>query len=272
MPEIPPDTGSKPSLTAHGLSLQRGGRMVIDRLSLDIPQGRITALIGPNGCGKSTLLAGLARILRPREGEVLLDGRAIHRLPSRALARRLGLLPQQPEAPGGLSVRDLVAMGRHPHRPLLAGWSAQDEEAVARALDLAQLGELAARPLETLSGGQRQRVWIAMILAQQTRILLLDEPTTFLDIGHQSEVLDIMRQLNAQDGTTIVAALHDLGQAARHADHLVVMADGAVVAEGPPEDVLTPGLIERVYGVRMRIFRDGESGLLVCLPLGRAGS
>lgn len=259
-----------PSLSARDLSLRRGGKVVVGRLSLDIPQGRITALIGPNGCGKSTLLAGLARILRPEEGAVLLDGEAIHRLPSRVLARRLGLLPQQPEAPAGLTVRDLVAMGRHPHRTLLAGWSARDEEAVTHALELTHLREFSRRPLETLSGGQRQRVWIAMVLAQQASILLLDEPTTFLDIGHQSEVLDIMRRLNVENGATIVAALHDLGQAARHADHVVVMAAGAVVAQGPPEEVLTPELVERVYGVRMRIFRDEASGLLVCLPLGLA--
>lgn len=266
------EPGGHNGLAARGLSLDRGGRVVVGDLSLDIPQGRTTALIGPNGCGKSTLLAGLARILHPRQGAVLLDGQAIHRMPARALARRLGLLPQQPEAPAGLSVRDLVAMGRHPHRPLLAGWSAADEAAVAGALELASLGELAERPLESLSGGQRQRAWIAMVLAQQTGILLLDEPTTFLDIGHQTEVLDIMRRLNAENGTTIVTALHDLGQAARQADHLVVMADGAIVAQGTPGSVLTPALVERVYGVRMRIFRDGESGFLVCLPLGRAGS
>lgn len=260
-----PSAGARPA--TERVSLGHGRETVIRDLSLRLPPGRFTALIGPNGSGKSTLLSGLARHLAPQAGRVLLDGEDVRRLPSRALARRLGLLPQRPEAPDGLTVGDLVALGRTPHRGLVTPWREEDEAAVREALRRARVEDLAERPLDTLSGGQRQRAWIAMALAQSPAALLLDEPTTFLDLSHQLEVLDLARRSTRRDGTTVVAAIHDLNQALSHADHVVVLKAGRLVDEGPPERVVTPAMTREVFGVECAILEDAETGLRVCAPL-----
>lgn len=253
-------------LRADDLSLAYDGRPVIAQLNAAIMAGQITALVGPNGCGKSTLLKGLARLLRPRGGAVLLDGRAIHTLPTRQLARQLGILPQAPTAPEGLTVYELVAQGRYPHQGFFRQWSAEDESQTRAAIAATNMIEFADRPLDTLSGGQRQRAWIAMTIAQDTSILLLDEPTTFLDIGHQLEVMELIERLNRERGTTIVLVLHDLNQAARYGQRMIVMNDGAIVADGAPWDVLTSDLLARVFKVRAGIIPHPETGTPVCLP------
>ncbi|MFC5749773.1 ABC transporter ATP-binding protein [Actinomadura rugatobispora] len=235
-------------LTARGLSVGYGNRLVIEDLDLELPGGAFTVIAGPNACGKSTLLRTLARLLEPRGGSALIDGADVHALPSRELARRLGVLPQSPVTPEGLSVADLVARGRQPHQRWFRQWSTADTDAVERALSLTGLDELRDRPVDALSGGQRQRVWIAMTLAQDTDALLLDEPTTFLDLAHQVEVLDLLRRLN-RGGRTVVAVLHDLNQACRYADHLVVMKAGRVVAQGPPGEVMDADRLEDVFGL-----------------------
>lgn len=250
---------SHPALQAEQLSLRYGRAAVIERLSLDIPPGRVTAIIGPNGCGKSTLLAGLARLHAPAAGQVILDGRAIARLSPRELARELALLPQDGVAPDGMSVADLIRFGRHPHTGLLRQWSADDQAAVEQAIATADLADLAARSLNTLSGGQRQRAWIAMALAQATPLLLLDEPTAALDLGHQIEVFELLRDL-AGRGKTVVMVVHDLASACRYADHLVAMCAGAVVAAGPPAAIVTPALIRQLYNVRCTLLADPLSG------------
>jgi len=257
------------TLRAHNLMLAYGDRIVVDDLQLEVPPGRITAIIGGNGCGKSTLLRALARLLRPRAGHVLLDGRALSGRPTKEVARTLGLLPQGPVAPEGIVVADLVGRGRHPHQRLLARWSAQDDEVVAGALAATGITELADRCVDELSGGQRQRVWIAMALAQQTDILLLDEPTTFLDVAHQVEVLDLLTDLNRAQRTTIVMVLHDMNLAARYADHILAMRDGRIIAAGPPAAVITPALIRDVFDLDCVVIDDPVSGTPVVLPRGR---
>ncbi|MTH64248.1 ABC transporter ATP-binding protein [Paracoccus shanxieyensis] len=261
-------------MTSHTLSVQDltagyGDSHILTGLDLQVPPGRITVIIGPNACGKSTLLRTMSRLLAPRAGQVLLDGKQVHRTPPRELARVMGLLPQSPIAPEGITVADLVSRGRHPHHGLISRWSRRDDEAVAQALEATRTLELAERPVDELSGGQRQRVWIAMALAQQTDILLLDEPTTFLDIAHQIEVLDLLVDLNHARGTTIVMVLHDLNLAARYADHLVAMAAGQLHVQGPPEAVLTEANIRHVFGLESRIIEDPTSGRPIMLPLGR---
>jgi iron complex transport system ATP-binding protein len=257
------------TLTAEGLRLGYGDRTVVDGLDLDVPPGRITAIVGANACGKSTLLRSMSRLLTPRAGTVLLDGKAVHRTPAKQLARTLGLLPQSPIAPEGITVADLVGRGRHPHQGLLSRWSAHDDEAVATALDATDTAALADRAVDELSGGQRQRVWIAMALAQETDVLLLDEPTTFLDVSHQIEVLDLLVDLNRSRGTTVVMVLHDLNLAARYADHLVAIAAGRVHAAGTPSEVLTESTVRAVFGLDSRIVVDPTSGTPLMLPLGR---
>ncbi|WP_024356499.1 ABC transporter ATP-binding protein [Leucobacter chironomi] len=256
-------------LEADSVTLSYGTRTIIDGLDLQVPPGRITSIVGANGCGKSTLLRAFARLLKPRSGGVLLDGRALHELPSKELARTLGLLPQSPIAPEGIAVADLVGRGRHPHQGALARWSARDYEVVAEALAATGASDLADRPVDELSGGQRQRVWIAMALAQETGILLLDEPTTFLDVAHQVEVLDLLTDLNRDRGTTIVMVLHDLNLAARYSDSLVAMAGGRVRASGGPGEILTPELVREVYGLDSSIILDPVSGTPLVLPKGR---
>ncbi|MBW3578133.1 MAG: ABC transporter ATP-binding protein [Actinobacteria bacterium] len=248
------------------------GPAVVRSISLQIPDGRITCVVGPNACGKSTLLRALSRLLQPRAGRVILDGQAIHRQPTKEVARRLGLLPQSPTAPEGLTVEDLVARGRYPHQRLFRQWQRGDEEAVERALELTRTVQLRDRLVDHLSGGQRQRVWIAMALAQDTPIMLLDEPTTFLDIAHQLEVLDLLAELNRTHGRTIVMVLHDLNQAARHSHHLVAMHDGEIAAEGPPAEVVTTNTVRRVFGVDSRILDDPVTGTPLVVPVGRSES
>jgi len=257
------------TLEAESLALGYRDRAVIDGLDLAIPPGRITAIVGANACGKSTLLRAMSRLLAPREGRVLLDGRQVHRMPAKELARVLGLLPQSPIAPEGITVADLVGRGRHPHQRAFARWSRQDDEAVAAALTATGTLDLAERAVDELSGGQRQRVWIAMALAQQTDVLLLDEPTTFLDVSHQVEVLDLLTDLNRDRGTTIVMVLHDLNLAARYADHLVAIAGGRVHAAGDPSEVLSADLVRGVFGIDSRIITDPATGRPLMLPLGR---
>ncbi len=257
------------SLVASGLSVGYGQVEILHQLDLAVPPGRITAIVGANACGKSTLLRSLSRLLAPRQGQVLLDGEAIHRMPSKELARTLGLLPQSPIAPEGITVADLVSRGRHPHQTLFSRWTRKDDEAVDSALSDTKLLELAERSVDELSGGQRQRVWIAMALAQQTEVLLLDEPTTFLDISHQIEVLDLLTDLNQSRGTTIIMVLHDLNLAARYADHLVAIAGGRVHISGRPEDVLTEENVRQIFGLESRIVTDPTSGRPIMLPVGR---
>jgi iron complex transport system ATP-binding protein len=256
-------------LEADDLTLGYAGTDVVRALDLRVPTGAVTVVVGANACGKSTLLRGLARLLRPRAGTVLLDGADIHRLPSRQVARTLGLLPQQPVAPEGVTVADLVGRGRHPHRGALGRWTAQDEEAVTEALVLTGTLDLADRVVDELSGGQRQRVWIAMALAQGTDLLLLDEPTTYLDVAHQVEMLDLLADLNARRGTTIVMVLHDLNLSARYADHLVALREGRVVAEGAPRDVVTEELVREVFGLDSVVVDDPVSHTPLVVPVGR---
>ncbi len=265
----PDGRGAPGRLSAESLSLGYGERTVVDELSLVIPDGAITVIVGANACGKSTLLRGLARLLKPTAGRAVLDGRAIHQMPTKEVARILGLLPQTAVAPEGVTVVDLVARGRHPHTGLWRRWSDEDDRAVAEALRLTGTLDLAQRNVDELSGGQRQRVWVAMALAQQTDLLLLDEPTTFLDLAHQVELLDVLADLNANRGTTIVMVLHELNLAARYADHLVAMKDGRLVAQGPPGEVVTEELVRDVFGLEARVIPDPVSGTPLVLPLGR---
>jgi iron complex transport system ATP-binding protein len=255
-------------LTTDNLTLAYDQAAVIDGLSVTIPAGRITALVGPNGCGKSTLLRGIARLLAPRSGAAYLDGKAIHRMPTRELAKQLGILPQSPVAPEGLTVRELVAQGRYPHQAWFQQWAADDETAVAKALALTGMAELADRPVDALSGGQRQRAWIAMTLAQETPIILLDEPTTFLDLAHQIEVLQLLERLNRDEGRTIVMVVHDLNHATRHASHLLALRAGEVVAEGAPSAVVTPALLRTVFGVEAEVVADPRTGVPLCVAYG----
>lgn len=256
-------------LEVEGLTLGYRDLTVIESLDLIVPPGEVTAIVGANACGKSTLLRSLSKLLAPRAGRVLLDGTQVHRLPAKELARTLGLLPQSPIAPDGITVADLVGRGRHPHQAIFARWSRDDDVAVAAALDATQTTALADRPVDELSGGQRQRVWIAMALAQQTDLLLLDEPTTFLDVSHQIEVLDLLTDLNRSRGTTIVMVLHDLNLAARYADHLIALASGGLHAAGAPAEVLTVETVRTVFGLDSRVIVDPTSGRPLMIPIGR---
>ncbi|MET8233387.1 ABC transporter ATP-binding protein [Micromonospora sp. NPDC005298] len=257
------------TLAVEGLTLGYRDRVVISSLDLDVPPGRITAIVGANACGKSTLLRSMSRLLAPRTGHVLLDGKQVHRLPAKQLARTLGLLPQSPTAPEGITVADLVGRGRNPHQRTLSRWSREDDAAVAAALDATRTADLADRSVDELSGGQRQRVWIAMALAQQTDLLLLDEPTTFLDVSHQVEVLDLLTDLNLTRGTTIVMVLHDLNLAARYADHLIALAGGRLHSAGEPAQVLTQECVRAVFGLDSKVVTDPTSGKPLMLPIGR---
>ncbi|MGA9276283.1 ABC transporter ATP-binding protein [Ilumatobacter sp.] len=257
------------SLEVVDLRLGYGDREVIDSLDLVVPPGRVTAIVGPNACGKSTLLRSMSRLLTPKRGQVLLDGEQVHRLPAKEVARTLGLLPQSPIAPEGITVADLVGRGRHPHQSIFSRWSTDDDIAVAAALQATETVDLADRPVDELSGGQRQRVWIAMSLAQQTDLLLLDEPTTFLDVSHQIEVLDLLTDLNRVRGTTVVMVLHDLNMAARYADHLIALTGGRLHAAGEPREVLTEDTIRAVFGLDSQVIMDPTSGKPLMLPMGR---
>lgn len=264
--------GSPVRLAASDLSVGYDAATVIDGLDVEIETGRVTTIVGPNGCGKSTLLRTLSRLLKPTSGQVMLDGRDIASHRPKEVARILGLLPQNPVAPDGLTVADLVSRGRHPHQSWYRQWSRDDELAVARAMDLTSTTELADRVVESLSGGQRQRVWIAMTLAQETDLVLLDEPTTYLDLAHAVDVLDLVDELRHDHGKTVVMVLHDLNLAARYSDSLIVMRDGAIVAEGAPNDVLTPQLLQEAFGLASQILVDPVSGTPMVVPIGRRGA
>ncbi|QDE34937.1 ABC transporter ATP-binding protein [Microbacterium foliorum] len=252
-------------LRANDLTIGYDGRIVSEHLGVDIPAGAFTVIVGPNACGKSTLLRAFARLLKPRTGQVLLDGRAITDLPTKEIARRLGLLPQTSIAPDGIRVSDLVARGRHPHQTILRQWSHRDQSAVAAALAATGTTELAGRLVDELSGGQRQRVWVAVLLAQESPTMLLDEPTTFLDIAHQYELLRLFHELHTE-GRTIVAVLHDLNQAARFADHMIMMRDGRIVASGDPSSIVTSERVAEVFGLDCTIISDPHTGTPLVVP------
>ncbi|WP_028850979.1 ABC transporter ATP-binding protein [Thermocrispum municipale] len=256
-------------LSGSGLTLGYDRRIVSRDLTVSIPPGSFTVIIGPNACGKSTLLKALSGIVTPNDGTVVLDGKELSRYPAKALARKLGLLPQSASAPDAITVVDLVSRGRYPYQRMLRQWSAEDEEAVTSAMAATGVTDLADRPVDELSGGQRQRVWLAMVLAQQTQLLLLDEPTTFLDIAHQIDVLDLCADLHEQGGRTLVAVLHDLNHAARYATHLIVMSQGAIVAEGKPAEVLTEQLVTDVFGLQCQVIDDPQTGTPMVVPAHR---
>lgn len=262
-------TNAAHRLRTEGLQVSYGADPVVNGVDLALPAGEITAIIGPNGCGKSTLLRAFARLLAPLAGVVLLDGTDVHRRPTREVARELGLLPQGATCPDGLTVEDLVARGRYPHRGRWRPWSADDQEQVDAALEQTTMGDLRDRLVDELSGGQRQRAWIAMALAQDTPTMLLDEPTTYLDLAHQIEVLDLLSRLNSERGRTIVLVLHDLNEAARYADRIVAMRDGRIAADGPPAEVLTAGTVEQVFGLHCQILEDPATGAPLVVPSAR---
>lgn len=255
-------------LRAENLTLSYDQRVVTEGLGVSIPDGSFTVIVGPNACGKSTLLKALARLLKPKVGTVLLDDKPISSYSAKQVAHRLGMLPQTPLAPNGITVGDLIARGRYAHQSLLRQWSREDEAIVGEAMRLTETLELSGRFVAELSGGQRQRVWLAMVLAQQTPIMLLDEPTTFLDIAHQIEVLDLCADLHDQ-GRTLVAVLHDLNLACRYADHLIAMHAGAIVAQGHPSEVVTAELVKQVFGMDCRVIADPETGTPLVIPAGR---
>nr|WP_203679727.1 ABC transporter ATP-binding protein [Streptomyces microflavus] len=255
-------------MAARGVTVGYGGRAVIDDLDVSIPPGVVTTIIGPNGCGKSTLLRTLTRLLKPARGTVVLDGEDIGRLRTRDVAKKLGLLPQAPVAPEGLTVGDLVARGRHPHQSWLRQWSSDDAGVVERALAMTGVADLADRPVDSLSGGQRQRVWISMTLAQGTDLLLLDEPTTYLDLAHAIDVLDLVDDLH-ESGCTVVMVLHDLNLATRYSDNLIVMRAGSILAQGHPRDVITAELLYEAFGLQAKVIDDPVGDRPLIVPIGR---
>ena len=252
-------------LTTDQLTLGYDGRTIINDLTVNIPDGSFTVIVGPNACGKSTLLRALSRLLIPKNGQVLLDGHDIHTIPAKETARRLGLLPQSALAPEGITVFDLVARGRYPHQSFFRQWTVADEQAVQTAMQATNISALSDRLVDELSGGQRQRVWIAMVLAQETPLLLLDEPTTFLDIAHQIELMELLKALNTE-GRTIIAVLHDLNQACRYASHLIAMKDGAIIAEGEPASIISEDLIQTVFNLKSLIISDPITGTPMIVP------
>ncbi|MFI5664709.1 ABC transporter ATP-binding protein [Streptomyces sp. NPDC051684] len=256
-------------LIADDVTLGYDQRVIAEKLSVEIPDNSFTVIVGPNACGKSTLLRALSRMLKPSAGRVLLDGSVIQSMPAKKVAKTLGLLPQSSTAPDGITVGDLVARGRYPHQGLLRQWSSEDERIVQESMGSTGVAELAERYVDELSGGQRQRVWIAMALAQQTPLLLLDEPTTYLDIQHQIDVLDLCAELHEEQGRTLVAVLHDLNHAARYATHLIALREGEVIAEGAPKDIVTAELVEQLFGMKCQVIDDPETGTPLVVPAAR---
>ncbi|STU88341.1 ferric enterobactin transport system permease FepG [Klebsiella pneumoniae] len=267
---VPQKMSAVPSrLRGEQLTLAYGNKTIAESLNVTIPDGHFTAIIGPNGCGKSTLLRTLSRLMTPASGHVWLDGAQIQQYASKEVARRIGLLAQNATTPGDITVQELVARGRYPHQPLFTRWRKEDEEAVNKAMRATGISDLALQSVDTLSGGQRQRAWIAMVLAQETAIMLLDEPTTWLDISHQIDLLELLSELNREKGYTLAAVLHDLNQACRYATHLIALRDGRIVAEGAPKEIVTADLIERIYGLRCTIIEDPVAHTPLVVPLGR---
>ncbi|MCK7637486.1 ABC transporter ATP-binding protein [Corynebacterium pygosceleis] len=256
-------------LCSAGVSVGYRDRPVLDGIDVEIPGSAVTTIIGPNGCGKSTLLKTFLRLLRPTTGHILLDGTDITRFSTRELARRMGLLPQSPTAPEGLRLRDLVALGRHPHHSWLNSWTPSDDAAVDRAMELTHTSELADHPVDSLSGGQRQRAWIAMTLAQETDLVLFDEPTTYLDLRHCIEVLDLIDTLCADHGRTVVMVLHDLALACRYSDHLIIMKEGRIAATGHPRDIISTDMLREVFGLEAAITQDPVSDRPLIIPIGK---
>ena len=262
-------TAVTPRLRGDQLTLAYGKKIIAESLNVTIPDGHFTAIIGPNGCGKSTLLRTLSRLMTPASGHVYLDGEQIQRYASKDVARRIGLLAQNATTPGDITVQELVARGRYPHQPMFTRWRKEDDEAVNQAMRATGITDLAQQSVDTLSGGQRQRAWIAMVLAQETAIMLLDEPTTWLDISHQIDLLELLSELNRTQGYTLAAVLHDLNQACRYATHLIALRDGEIVAQGAPKEIVTPDLIAQIYGMRCMIIDDPVAGTPLVVPLGK---
>lgn len=259
------------SLSADKLTLKHGKVSIIDQLDVTLPEGKVTAIVGPNGCGKSTLLNGLSRVHTPSSGVVLLDGKNIHSLPSKEVARRLALLPQDTLAPDGITIEELIRFGRHPHQSLLKQWAMDDQEAIRYALHAADLEGLKDRLLDTLSGGQRQRAWIAMSIAQETPLLLLDEPTSALDLGHQIEVFELIRNLSRQ-GKTLAMVVHDLPSACRYSDHIIAMKEGEILTQGSPKDIMSKELVRELYGVDCDLIPDPMTGSPILINIKRIRS
>ena len=255
-------------LRTENITIKYDNRVISRNLSVQIPDGSFTVIVGPNGCGKSTLLRTLSNLLKPSEGQILLDGKAISSYKSKEVARKLGLLPQSSTAPDGITVANLIAHGRYPYQSLIRQWTDEDEAAVMSAMELTNTSDLSHRYVDELSGGQRQRVWVAMVLAQQTPMLLLDEPTTYLDIAYQIELLELFKDLNHQ-GNTLVAVLHDLNHAARYADNIIAMKDGQVIAQGDPREIITAKLVEEVFGLKCIIIDDPIANTPLVAPLGK---
>jgi ABC-type cobalamin/Fe3+-siderophores transport system ATPase subunit len=259
---------SESRLWTEDVTIKYDDRVISRNLSVKIPDGSFTVIVGPNACGKSTLLRTLSKLIKPSAGQVLLDGKGILTFKSKEVARRLGLLPQSSTAPDGITVANLVAHGRYPYQSFIKQWTEEDETAVQSAMQLTDTGELSHRFVDELSGGQRQRVWVAMVLAQQTPLLLLDEPTTYLDIAHQIELLELFKDLN-QQGRTIIAVLHDLNHAARYANHIIAMKNGQLIAQGEPREIVTEQMVEEVFGLKCKIINDPISHTPLVIPLGR---
>jgi len=253
-------------LFTRELDISYDDRLIVEGLNMVVPEGKITALVGSNGSGKSTILKTMARIMKPKRGSVHLDGKAIHEQSTKEVARQLAILPQNPVAPDGLTVQELVGYGRYPHQKGFGSMSKQDKEVIAWAIHVTAMEQFRDRAVDQLSGGQRQRAWIAMALAQQTDILFLDEPTTYLDMAHQLEVLKLLQQLNTEQGRTIVMVVHDLNHATRYAQHMVAIKSGKVVAEGSPADVTTKDVLREVFGIEADIMHDPRTGVPLCLP------
>lgn len=255
-----------PALSADRIDLSYNGPLIVEDLSVSIPSKGIVAIVGANACGKTTLIKALARLLPPAKGSVLLDSKEIHSLPTKEVATRLGILPQSPRAPDGVTVSDLVRRGRFPHQNFFNQWSDSDERAVAKALELMGLAKLGDKPVDELSGGQRQRAWIAMVIAQDTPLIFLDEPCTHLDIAHQMELLEMLEDLSKKEGRAIVMVLHDLNQASQYADHIIAMQAGRIATEGAPKDIINSDFMEKVFGVCCRVIENPVSGTPLCIP------